>query len=216
MNILLIDDHIMFRQGMKFLLADLDQSLQFSEAGTCEQAIASLNENGADLILLDMILPGAAGLTALRQIRESFSAIPLAVVSSIDDPVRIRELIEEGASGYVPKSSSADVLVAALKLIIAGGVYLPPTALDFLSEPHYGITKQQFQESMLSARQTAVLLKAIQGIPNKMIARQLQIAEGTVKAHLSSAFRVLGVHNRTEAVFAAARLGLQPHPFDQS
>jgi two-component system, NarL family, nitrate/nitrite response regulator NarL len=217
MKILLIDDHCMFRQGMKFLLADLDERLEFSEAGTCEEAIASLNAVGADLILLDLIMPGVTGLTALRQIREAFSAIPLAIVSSIDDPVRIRELIEEGASGYVPKSSSSEVLIAALKLIIAGGVYLPPAVLDFALDPHRGdMVDRQFEAKLLSSRQTAVLLKAIQGIPNKVIARELHIAEGTVKAHLSAAFRMLGVHNRTEAVFATARLGLKPLPFDQS
>jgi two-component system, NarL family, nitrate/nitrite response regulator NarL len=216
MKILLIDDHVMFRQGMKFLLADLDESLEFSEAGTCEEAVASLTADGADLILLDLIMPGATGLTALRQIRDEFSAIPLAIVSSIDDPGRIREMIEAGASGYVPKSSSSEVLIAALKLIIAGGVYLPPAVLDFAPDPNRdGVVNRQFQANMLSSRQTAVLLKAIQGIPNKVIARDLHIAEGTVKAHLSAAFRILGVHNRTEAVFATARLGLKPLPFDE-
>lgn len=216
MKILLIDDHVMFRQGMKFLLADLDESLQFFEAGTCEQAIASLKRDGADLILLDLVMPGVTGITALRQIREAFSEIPLAVVSSIDDPLRIRELIEEGASGYVPKSSSSEVLIAALKLIIGGGVYLPPIALDVALDSHRGeFIDEQFRAKLLSSRQTAVLLKAIQGKPNKVIAREIHIAEGTVKAHLSAAFRMLGVHNRTEAVFAAARLGLKPLPFDQ-
>src|SRR5262245_11604175 len=117
MKILLIDDHKMFRDGMKLLLANLDESLEFSEAGTCEEAIASSETDGADLVLLDLIMPGATGLTALRQIREAFSATPLAIVSSIDDPVQIREMIDEGASGYVPKSSSSEVLIAALKLI---------------------------------------------------------------------------------------------------
>jgi DNA-binding NarL/FixJ family response regulator len=213
-KVLLIDDHVMFRQGMQFLLSDLDQSLQFLEAGTCEQAITVLTEHGADLILLDMNMPGVDGLFALRQIRASFPTIPLAVVSAVDDPVRIREVIEEGASGYVPKASSAEVLVVALKIVLAGGVYLPPAALDFMPEPQRNDLDQQFRAKLLSSRQTAVLLKAIQGIPNKLIARQLHIAEGTVKAHLSAAFKALGVHNRTEAVFAAARLGLQPHPYD--
>jgi DNA-binding NarL/FixJ family response regulator len=215
MKVLLIDDHVMFRQGMKFLLSDLDESLQFSEAGTFAEGMASLNENGADLILLDLNMPDGDGLTALRQIRTAFATVPLAVVSGDDDPVQIRELIDEGASGYVPKSSSSEVLVAALRLIIAGGVYLPPAALDFISAPYQSDAEALSRVSMLTPRQTAVLLKAIQGIPNKTIANEMYIAEGTVKAHLSVAFKTLGVHNRTEAVFAAARLGLKPHPFGQ-
>ncbi len=214
MNILLIDDHVMFRQGMKLLLSDLDESLQFTEAGTFAEGMASLNENGADLILLDLNMPDGDGLIALRRIRAEFSAIPLAVVSGDDDPVRIREMVEEGAAGYIPKSSSSEVLVAALKLIIAGGVYLPPAALNFISGSRYSDADAQSRVGLLTSRQVEVLLKAIQGIPNKAIATELHIAEGTVKAHLSVAFRILGVHNRTEAVFAAARLGLKPHLFD--
>jgi DNA-binding NarL/FixJ family response regulator len=214
MKVLLIDDHVMFRQGMKFLLSDLDQGLLFLEAGTCEQAIAVLDEHGADLILLDMNMPGVDGLFALRQIRAAFPTVPLAVVSAVEDPGRILEIIEEGASGFVPKASSAEVLIVALRIVLAGGVYLPPIALEFMPEAHPPGFDAQFRAKLLSSRQTAVLLKAIQGIPNKLIARQLLIAEGTVKAHLSAAFKALGVHNRTEAVFAAARLGLQPHPYD--
>lgn len=215
MKVLLVDDHVMFRQGLKFLLSDLDDTLEFLEAGSLEEAVSSLNENGADLILLDLNLPGADGLTALREIRACYSSIPLAVVSGIDDPACIRELIDEGALGYVPKSSSSEVLLAALNLIIAGGVYLPPAALDYIPSPPAQSADGQPPGNSLSARQTSVLLKAIQGKPNKIIARELEIAEGTVKAHLSVAFKALGVHNRTEAVFAAARLGLKPDPFDQ-
>jgi DNA-binding NarL/FixJ family response regulator len=216
MKVFLIDDHAMFRQGMKFLLSDLDESLQFLEAGTFAEGMALLNENGADLILLDLNMPDGDGLIALRQIRAEFSAIPLAVVSGDDDPARIREMVEEGAAGYIPKSSSSEVLVAALRLILAGGVYLPPAALDYIPNSHHNVADVQSRVTSLSDRQTAVLLKAIQGIPNKAIAKELQIAEGTVKAHLSVAFRILGVNNRTEAVFAVARLGLTPHPFEQS
>lgn len=216
MKVLLVDDHVMFRQGLKLLLSDLEEGLEFSEAGTFDEAIESLDEHGADLILLDLNMPGGDGLTALREIRSAHPEIPLAVVSGVDEPARIRELIDAGALGYVPKSSSSEVLIAALKLIIAGSVYLPPAALDSVSNPQHDSIDGMFQQHLLSSRQTAVLLRAIQGVPNKVIAREMKIAEGTVKAHLSAAFRTLGVHNRTEAVFAAARWGLTPSPFDRS
>ena len=212
MRVLLIDDHVMFRQGISLLLSDFDKSLQFSEAGTCEQALQLLNGNPADLILLDLKMPGTDGLSALLQIRSAHPDIPLAVLSGNNDPATIRDAIDAGASGFVPKESSSEVLIAALKLILAGGVYLPPAALEMMVESHYSEGKVHNDSSPLSERQTDVLLKAIQGKPNKIIAREMQIAEGTVKAHLSVAFRALGVHNRTEAVFAAARLGLRPLP----
>ncbi|MEM9254331.1 MAG: response regulator transcription factor [Pseudomonadota bacterium] len=219
MHILLVDDHVMFRQGVKFLLSDLDESLEFSEAGTCEQALDFLASSATDLILLDLNLPGSNALGALHEIRGKHPEAALVVLSGEDDPVLIRDAIEQGASGFVPKSSSSEVLLAALNLILAGGVYLPPAALQSASAAT-GTTSTEGdplpQPPSLSARQTDVLLKAIQGKPNKVIAREMDIAEGTVKTHLSAAFRALGVHNRTEAVFAAARLGLRPPPPDQS
>ena len=162
MKVLLIDDHAMFRDGMKFLLSDLDDSLELLEAGTLEDALVSLEEHGADLILLDLQLPDAEGLEALRKVRADFSSIPLAIVSGVDDPAKIRELIDEGALGFVPKASSSDVLLAALKLILAGGVYLPPVALEYVPPPEDGSQSEDIRD-VLSSRQTAVLLKAIQG-----------------------------------------------------
>ena len=213
MRVLLIDDHVMFRQGLKFLLSDLDASLQFFEAGSCEQAVESIQAEPVNLILLDLNMPGTSGLEALEAIASAAPAVPVAVLSGEDNPALIRATIEAGASGFVPKSSSSDILVAALKLILAGGVYLPPNVLNY-AEPQLSAATVGLEEDkrpiLLSERQTAVLLRAIQGLPNKVIAIDLGIAEGTVKSHLSFAFKALGVNNRTEAVFAAARLGLKP------
>lgn len=208
MHVLLIDDHEMFRQGMRFLLTDLHDDIRFTDAGSCEEALASLSEAEPDLALLDLNMPGTDGLTALRQIREAHPAVPIAVLSGMDEPDLIRSAIDQGASGFVPKASSSEVLVAALKLILAGGVYLPTAALN--ASPSRPVDAGGQHTDLLSERQTDVLLKAIQGKPNKVIAREMEIAEGTVKTHLSAAFKALGVHNRTEAVFAAAKLGLKP------
>jgi DNA-binding NarL/FixJ family response regulator len=207
-HVLLIDDHEMFRQGMRFLLTDLNDNIQFTDAGTCEEALKLLSTAEFDLALLDLNMPGTDGLNALRLIRDSYPSVPIAVLSGMDDPDLIRDAIEQGASGFVPKSSSSEVLVAALKLILAGGVYLPQAALN--ATPGKPGDPGNSRNDLLSVRQTDVLLKAIQGKPNKIIAREMNIAEGTVKTHLSAAFKALGVHNRTEAVFAAARMGLKP------
>jgi DNA-binding NarL/FixJ family response regulator len=211
---MLVDDHAMFRQGLKFLLSDLDQSLHFSEAGSCDQAIAIYKETPVDLILLDLNMPGSDGLGALHQITTTAKGVPTVVLSGENDPGIIRAAIERGASGFVPKASSSEILVAALRLILAGGVYLPPNALNSVADVYVDTASPAENGSelsdLLSDRQIAVLLKAIQGQPNKVIAIDMGIAEGTVKSHLSAAFKVLGVHNRTEAVFAAARRGLKP------
>lgn len=208
----------MFREGLKFLLSDLDDSLSFSEAGSCEQALKILKNETINLILLDLNMPGIKGLGALNAISVASPTVPVAVLSGEESPALIRAVIEAGASGYVPKASSSEILIAALKLILAGGVYLPASALNDLSggsipgEFATGSAQSEAAQTLLSERQTAVLLRAITGQANKVIASDLGIAEGTVKTHLSAAFKVLGVHNRTEAVFAAARLGLTPEP----
>jgi len=210
-HVLLIDDHAMFRQGLKFLLSDLDNSLYFSEAGSCDQAVELLADKEAQLILLDLNMPGTKGLGALQAVTAAAPTTPVAVLSGEEDPSLIRATIEAGASGYIPKASSSEILVAALQLILAGGVYLPHKVLAGMEAVTAGKDNSiEATKDLLSGRQTAVLLRAIQGQPNKVIAIDLGIAEGTVKTHLSAAFKALGVHNRTEAVFAAARLGLKP------
>jgi len=214
-HILLIDDHAMFRQGLKFLLGELNADLQFSEAGSCEPALELIAEDPPSLILLDLNMPGFQGLGALHKVIAAVPEIPIAVLSGEDDPGLIRDAIDAGASGFVPKSSKSEILVAALKLILAGGVYLPTAALkqaSFATDDANATVKNNKKANTLSARQTEVLLRAIKGQPNKIIAMDLGIAEGTVKTHLSGAFRTLGVRNRTEAVFAAAKLGLAPAP----
>ena len=215
MRTLLIDDHIVFTQGLKFLLSDLDESLEFLEATTCEKALSFRDAGDIDLVLLDFHLPGTQGLDALNSIKDAFDTAAIVMLSSEDDPQIIRDAIDNGASGFIPKSSTAKVLIAALRLILAGGTYLPPNAIQDVRDSQSTDSNADAKRSRepvdsLSDRQLEVLMKVVQGKVNKVVARELEISEGTVKAHLSAAFRALGVRNRTEAVFAAARLGLTP------
>lgn len=218
MRVLLVDDHHLFRQGLKFILEDLDETIQFTETGTCEQALELEPAGHIDLILLDFRLPGIEGLEALREIRKCFESAPVVVLSGEDNPRIIRETIDHGAAGFIPKSSTPEVLIAALRLILADGIYLPPHALHEAPASAKPVVSSEAPAppgDQLSGRQREVLLRVVQGKPNKVVARELDISEGTVKAHLSAAFRVLGVRNRTEAVYVAARLGLSaPRPSD--
>lgn len=216
MRILLVDDHDLFREGLKYLLPVLDDKVQYFEAGSLEAALDFADDAAPiDLILLDYYLPGVNGLEALSKCRERFESATLVVLSGEEDARIIRNLVEHGAAGFIPKSSSREELISALKLVLAGGTYLPRIALGPLpaaSRPDAGQTLDTHNDMpmRLSRRQFEVLMKAVQGKSNKVIAKELEISDHTVKAHLSVAFRTLGVQNRTEAVYAAAKMGIQP------
>ncbi len=189
MQILLIDDHVMFRQGIQLLLSDFDEQLNFCSAGTCEQALALLKEEPLDLILLELKLPDTQGLGALLQIRASYPDIPLVVLSNIEDPVTIQETIDAGASGFVPKSSNPKVLMTAMKAVLAGEVYLAPAAPKMLVDAPYNPEL---------AEQAEVIQKFFKGKSNRTIAREMGIPKSKVKAHLSMVYKVLGGRKRKD------------------
>lgn len=212
MKFLLIDDHDLFRSGLRLLLGQLPVDIEVLEAGSVEDALAHV-DRGIGIVMLDLSMPGTSGMDALVRVREAFPDAPTVIVSSDDDPELIRQAIDLGASGFVPKTSTPPLLISALQLILAGGVYLPRAVL---SQTPQGAAPRSAEASASAAatpsgltdRQEEVLLKAVRGQSNKAIARAMDLSEGTVKAHLSAAFRVLGVRNRTEAVYAAAARGI--------
>jgi DNA-binding NarL/FixJ family response regulator len=214
-NILLVDDHVLFREGLKYLLRTLDAALDMDEAGDCAKALEHATARSYDLVLLDLKMPGVAGLDALAALRDATPSAPVVVLSGEDHPEVVRAAIERGAMGFIPKSSTPEVMIQALRLVLAHGVYLPPTVLDApaaSSTPASAAsqtTAPQTRLAGLTPRQMDVLRCVIQGKSNKIIARELDVSEGTVKAHLSSVLHALGTHNRTEAVYAAAKLGLR-------
>lgn len=212
MKLLTIDDHALFRQGLKFLLTDLQSDLECIEAESLAQALALDDKQSIEFILLDYHLRDSKGEESLGKISEAFENAVIVVLSGEENPQLIRSIIDRGAAGFIPKSSTQDILIAALKLILAGGVYIPAIAVNAspLAPESPSVSTESLEEGInsLSQRQLEVLRRAVQGKSNKVIARELFIAEGTVKAHLSAAFRALGVSNRTEAVYAASRLNL--------
>jgi DNA-binding NarL/FixJ family response regulator len=212
MHLLLVDDHALFREGLKFILRGLDEHLLIDEAGSVEAAVAMQEVSPFDLVLLDLNLPGVGDLEALASVRAAFPQAPIVVLSGEDDPRMIRATIEQGAMGFVPKSSTPEILINALRLILAHGVYLPLSALDS-DEPAVGeisaIDNPDTLLRNLSPRQVEVLRSVIRGDSNKLIARKLSLSESTIKQHLSAVLRTVGARNRTEAVYAAAKLGLR-------
>ncbi|MCX7140010.1 MAG: response regulator transcription factor [Proteobacteria bacterium] len=213
MKILLVDDHPLLRGGMRFLLLSLDAELEMDEAGNCTQALGLLAGGSYDLVLLDLNMPGLNGLEALGAIREAAPNVPLVVLSGEGSPEVVRAAIEGGAMGFIPKSSTPEVLIQALQLVLAQGIYLPPLVLEAAHPPGSpGSTLPAKSATALpgiTPRQMEVLQNVIRGRSNKAIARELDVSEGTVKAHISAIFLALGVHSRTEAVYAAANLGLR-------
>lgn len=230
MNVLLIDDHPLFREGMALLLQPLQPGLATWEAGSCEEGLALLEAQGpADLVLIDMALPGMHGLEGIARLRERWPALPLVALSSTDDRSTVLQAIEAGAMGFIPKSSTSAVMLAALKLVLARGIYLPPTAFldDRLGAAPVAAPaaaavpaaapasspSTSLQTLGLTPRQGEVLYLILQGKPAKLIERELNLSASTVKAHTSSVLRALNVTTRTQAVVAAGRLGLR---FDQA
>jgi DNA-binding NarL/FixJ family response regulator len=208
MNVLLIDDHPVVREGLIRLLLELEPGVSWSEAARIDEAVRK--GDAFDLILLDLHLAGPNGTSGLALVRTSFPSASLVVVSADEDAVLVRRCIELGASGFIPKSSSPAVCKLALRLVLAGGVYLPSVVLQ--GDPRARAVSNAVPTDAgtggLSERQLQVLRMAISGKSNKMIARALDVSDSTVKQHLSAAFRALCVTNRTEAVYRAAELGI--------
>lgn len=209
MNVLLIDDHPLFRRGLRHLLSDLNESIRFLEADGITE-VGNLDAGHIDLVLLDLGLKGLSGLPALNEAVARLPDCSIVVLSSEEDPRLIKACISQGASGFIPKSSTPEILVQALNLVLAGGVYLPTDVLNPAATEHSNSDSSSLDDLNITPRQQAALMLAVQGKSNKLIARELDIAEGTVKLHLTAAFRALNVSNRTEAVYAAANLGFLP------
>lgn len=204
LSVLLVDDHPLFREGLSALICAMYPHACVEQAGSLDRALAR-RDTAFTLILLDLSLPYVDGLDGLRRMKFTFPDVPIVVVSGEDDPKVIAEVIQEGASGYIPKTTDVAVTRQAIHLVMAHGVYLPPQALKGQATSRgaaHPLTSQ------LSPRQMAVLRGLLQGKPNKVIAREIGIAEGTVKAHLWTVYQLLGVNNRAQAMYRAHELEL--------
>ena len=203
LRIAIADDHPLMRAALASALADLATDVQFLEAANHAATLAVIDAlPGPDLLLMDLHMPGTEGIEGVRDVRNRAPHVPLAVVSADDDPAAVRSLLALGVSGFIPKTDSPAVIASAVRLILAGGIYVPPRLVA-----HAGAVPAAnvAPVSGLTSRQIDVVRLLARGLSNKAIARELGVSEGTVKVHLLAVFRVLDVRNRTAAVIAAQR-----------
>jgi len=198
-KILIVDDHALFRAGLRMLLATIGHNVSCVEAATVAEALAVIAlHTDIELCLLDLSLKNEQGFGAIERIKSTAPHIAVVVVSGSEDSATIRSCIDAGAMSYIPKSVVPEVLTQALQRVLAGAVYLPDQVVNALAAPG--------QLDALTARQQQVLQGLSRGLPTKLIARELDLSEHTVKEYIAIIFQALGVHNRTEAVIKASRL----------
>jgi DNA-binding NarL/FixJ family response regulator len=208
MRILVVDDHPLMAEALGTAMRTLDRATQVETAGNLRSAIDRATETSFDLCLLDLGLPDCSGLEALERMRQSLPALPVVVVSGADDSGHVLKALDLGAMGYIPKTSPRDVLLGAVRLVASGGIYIPMQAVAAREAAPSAAPAAPSQLGM-SARQREVLDLLLKGLPNKLIARKLEISENTTKIHVSAVLRALGVGSRTQALIAASRLGLR-------
>ncbi|MBU4500443.1 MAG: response regulator transcription factor [Thiobacillus sp.] len=209
MKTLLADDHPLMREGIRQVLTQLEPALEIVDAHDYPSLFSQTRTHpDLDLALVDLNMPGFVGMQGITLFRSKFPDIPLVVLSASESPHDIRSALEAGALGYIPKAASTEVMLAALRQVLAGDIYVPAC----LDDSHGGLHVvapddfKALQNSGLTARQFEVARLLVQGFSNKSIGGMLAMSEGTVKVHVAAIFRAFNVSNRTEAVLEIQRL----------
>ena len=225
MKILIADDHRLIVEAVADKLTELGPDIGFVQAMSVRELLDSIGPD-LDLAVIDLGMPGAQGLNHIEQVHRLRPELRIVVLSGLEDPAVMRAALDAGASGFIPKAYSPDVMLSAVRLVLAGGVYVPPMMMAqplgddehaaFHLPPEHAIAKPDHPgaaarsvaqlRNLLTERQLEVLTLLSEGQPNKQIGRNLGISEGTVKIHLAAIFRALKVRNRTEAVVAVREL----------
>ncbi len=203
MKLLVVDDHSVVREGLAALLRTFGSDTVVITAQDGPQALDAIgNEANLDVVILDLALPGMDGMRVLEEMGVRQPGLPVMVLSASEDPALVRRAMGLGALGYVPKSANPETLIAAIRLVLSGELYVPPFMLGD------GVEPMQVGAPKLTPRQKQVLAGLGEGLSNKTIARDLGMSEKTVKAHITVVFRLLGASNRMQAVNLARRLKL--------
>lgn len=207
MDVLLVDDHPILHETLGAVVRSVAPQAQFHSEMDLGNALSRARQlKQLDLVLLDLGLPGYSGMEALVQFRRTLPLVRVAVISATEDTESVRAALEAGAVGYLPKTSLPKVLADALRVILAGGIYVPPQAEGAVPP----VSKPPTLEDLgITERQADVLKLLVKGLSNLEIARTLNISENTVKQHAHSAYRALGVSSRTEAMAVLAKMGIR-------
>ena len=211
LRVLVVDDHALLREGLALLLQGVDPAVVVYEAGTLEAArdCARTTER-LDLVLLDLDLPDGSGLDAIEGLHALVPGLPIVVLSATQDRATVLRAIDAGAIGFVPKSSSAQDLQAALRTVLTGRIHLPPSVFIDRPIPEPSAAGRSPTDALgLTRRQADVLRCILKGLPIKAIARELDVSTSTAKAHTAVILRALNVTTRTQAVVEFSRLGLR-------
>ncbi|UIJ70932.1 response regulator transcription factor [Aurantimonas sp. HBX-1] len=202
------DDHPLFRGALREILASLPEPGTIIEAADFDETARALTENPeADLLLLDLAMPGTSGLSGLALLRAEHPSVPIAIVSGSEDAPIVARALDLGASGFIPKSTGFEEIRRAIQTLLAGDVWLPPDVpLDAERDPE--VTELIQRIRTLTPQQTRVLTMLGRGLLNKQIAYELGISEATIKAHVSAVLLKLGVDSRTQAVIRLSKLGI--------
>jgi DNA-binding NarL/FixJ family response regulator len=206
MKLLIVDDHSMIRAGLAALLQQPHFDAVVLLAKDARQGLEMVRADAdIDLVLLDVILPDIDGITALAAFGKARPDLPVILLAASEDPAEVRRGLKAGAMGYVPKSSTPDTLMSAIRLVLSGQLYVPPVMLRPDAGSNGGIGVADKPSIPLTDRQIEVLRLLDRGLSNKEIGRELGVSERTVKAHMTAIFKSLGVSGRAEAIAMARR-----------
>ena len=223
MKVLLVDDHTLVRNGLAHLVRSCVKEAEVTEAGNFDEATQALQDTAHDVALVDIRMPGHSGLELLEHIRQTWPALPVIMLTNYDNPEYVKAAMASGAAGYLLKDSTAADLTQAITVAQSGaGNVLSARAISNLFEESKLMTEMgpdgddsngqgpRQVEARLTRRETEILDLLAVGHSNREISKRLFLSEKTVKAHLATVFRKLGVSNRTQAAMAAVSMGLGP------
>jgi len=198
---MIVDDHALFRTGMKMILTQVGEAAGISEACSIKEAF-DFNESGVDVILLDIHMPGLNGIDGIKPIRDKFSKVPIIILSASSEMSDMQKAKELGASGFMNKAALAEEMVSSISRVLDGKTCFPD---DVDSAEH---NSKASLSNALTPRQIEVLIYLCEGKSNKLIARELEMSENTVRVHVSAILAALGAVNRSEAILIAQREGI--------
>lgn len=207
-RILIADDHPLVRRALAASLVGLASDVTIDEAGTLEEALAMVTENpGIDLVVFDLRMPGSSGLAGLAQMRSTAPDTPVVVLTADENPRLALKALEQGAAGFIPKTAPEPVLLAAIRLVLQGGVYIPSMVAEHAAQADAGGNGGggggRSPRSNLTGRQRDVLALVLEGMSNREIATRFNLSEATVKAHVTAILRAYGVASRAKLIRVA-------------